>query len=237
MGRNMLRTFAATAIAAFGTVGCAANMPQQAQVRYAPQPGYAPPQPVAPRVDHGPFANAGWAPVHGELFVCGGRVSNSGPIGARGEAQLYTPYIQTHAGALLRNPTQSACMSSGYGFRSRAIGGGRNHTGLDLANPAGGFIYAAGAGRVTANGWQSAYGQVIEIDHGRGVKTFYAHLDKPHPFLAVGDYVDAGQVIALMGRTGNATGVHLHYEVEINGQKVDPLSYGWQQPVYDGPVS
>lgn len=233
----MLRTFATTAIAAFGAVGCASNMPHQGAVQYtghhAPaQPSYAP-----PRVDHGPFANAGSAPVHGELHVCPGRVSNSGPVGSRGESQVFTPYMYTPAGALLRNPTQASCLSSGYGFRGSATGGGRNHSGLDLANRAGGYIYAAGAGRVTANGWQRSYGQVVEIDHGRGVKTFYAHLDKPHPFLAVGDYVEAGQVIALMGRTGNATGVHLHYELRINGQKVNPLTYGLQAQAYGGRIS
>lgn len=233
----MLRTFAATALAAFGTVGCAANAPQHAPVRYAGTVSPAQPHYVPPRTDHGPFANAGYAPLHGELLICPGRVSNAGPVGSRGEAQLYTPYIYTNAGALLRNPTQVSCLSSGYGHRSSASGGGRNHTGLDLASQAGGFIYAAAAGYVTANRWQGNYGQTIEIDHGHGVTTFYAHLDKPHPFLAVGDYVEAGQPIALMGRTGNATGVHLHYEVHINGQKVDPLSYGWQAPVYDGPNS
>ncbi len=225
----MLRTFAATAIAAFGAVGCASNAPQYAPVRHA---GPVQPQYVPPRVDYGPFANAGYAPLHGELRVCPGNVSNSGPVGARGEAQLFTSYIYTHAGALLRNPTQVSCLSSGYGYRGSATGGGRNHTGLDLANRAGGFIYAAGAGRVSFNGWQRSYGQVVEIDHGQGVKTFYAHLDRPHPMLAVGDLVSAGQPIALMGRTGNATGIHLHYEVRINGQKVDPLSYGWQAPEY-----
>lgn len=229
----MIRTFAATAIAAFGAVGCASNAPYHAPVSYGG--GYpAQPQRQAPQADYGPFANAGRAPLHGELFVCGGQVSNTGPVGARGDAQLFTPYIYTSAGALLRNPTQVSCLSSGFGYRGAATGGGRNHTGLDLAHPAGGYIYAAGAGRVTFNGWQSSYGQVLEIDHGRGVKTFYAHLDKPHPFLAVGDYVEAGQAIALMGRTGNATGVHLHYELRINGQKVDPLSFGWQAPSYAG---
>lgn len=231
----MIRTFATATIAAAGVAGCASNAPQYTY--YPPAGHQAPAYPTAPRVDHGPFANAGYAPVHGELRVCPGRVSNSGPVGSRGESQLYTPYIQTAAGALLRNPTQSACLSSGFGFRGRATGGGRNHSGLDLASASGGYIYAAGPGRVTANAWQRSYGQVVEIDHGNGVRTFYAHLDKPHPFLSVGDYVDAGQVIGLMGRTGNATGVHLHYELRINGRKMNPLTYGLQTPSYGGRIS
>lgn len=233
----MLRTFATTAIAALGFAGCASNATYHAPVSYGGGAYPSQPQHTPPRVDYGPFANAGHAPVHGELRVCPGRVSNSGPVGSRGEAQLYTPYIYTEAGALLRNPTQASCLSSGYGFRGSASGGGRDHTGLDLANATGGYIYAAGPGYVSFNGWQRSYGQVIEIDHGRGVKTFYAHLDKPHPFLALGDYVQAGQAIALMGRTGNATGVHLHYEVRVNGRKVDPLSYGWQAPSYPSATS
>ena len=108
----MIRTFAPCMIAALGMAGCAANMPQNAPVRYS---GPIQPQSAPARVDYGPFANAGSAPLHGELLVCGGQVSNPGPIGARGDAQLFTPYIYTSAGALLRNPTQASCLSSGFG--------------------------------------------------------------------------------------------------------------------------
>lgn len=166
------------------------------------------------------------AALHSELFACRGGGSNVGEVGARGESRLYTPYIYTPAGPLLRNPTQSACLSSGFGWRGRASGGGRMHSGLDLANPAGGFIYAAGDGWVRAVEVRAGYGNVIELDHGHGVQTFYAHLSEIDPNLQPGTFVQAGAAIARMGATGNATGVHLHYEVWVHGLQVDPLAYG-----------
>ena len=121
-------------------------------------------------------------------------------------------------------------MSSGFGWRG-ALESGRQHNGLDLANPNGGFIYAAGDGRVTYADYRGGYGNVVEIDHGRGVRTLYAHLSEIDQRLRPGDRVSAGAPIARMGITGNATGVHLHYEVWIDGLLVDPLHYG-RPPIY-----
>jgi murein DD-endopeptidase MepM/ murein hydrolase activator NlpD len=141
-------------------------------------------------------------------------------------AVAFTPLIHTSAGPLLRNPTDGACLSSGFGHRSRASGGGREHLGLDLANRSGGFIHAAGPGRVTSAGWRGNYGLFVEIDHGRGVRTRYGHLRELSPNLRVGSRVAGGAAIGRMGATGNATGVHLHYEVLVRGRHVDPLTYG-----------
>lgn len=143
---------------------------------------------------------------------------------------LYTPYIDTSAGALLRDPTEAACLSSGFGWRNASNGGGREHSGIDLANANGGWIFAAGDGRVVSNSWQSGYGLVIELDHGRNVHTRYAHLSESDQRLQPGARVSSGQAMARMGATGNATGVHLHYEVVVDGLRVDPLRYGAPPP-------
>ena len=199
----------------------------------APQAVYPRPAAAAPATPTGPniFTNAPRAPLHSELFACnGGGGSNIGAVGPRGEAKYYTPYIHTPAGALLRNPTDSACLSSGFGWRGTADGGGRQHSGVDLANPDGGFVYAAGDGWISLVEWRGGYGLVIEIDHGNGVRTLYAHLNEADPSLRSGMPVAAGAAIARMGATGNATGVHLHYEVSVDGLKVDPLNYGAEPP-------
>lgn len=164
-------------------------------------------------------------PVHQALRVCpGSGASNAGPV-RNGWAVAYTPWIDTRAGLLLRNPTEGACLSSGFGWRSRASGGSRNHRGIDLADHIGGAIFAAGDGRVVSAGWLRGYGRTLVIDHGNGVQTLYAHLETLAAVSYEGAYVHRGQVIGMMGRTGNATGTHLHYEVRVRGQAVDALTY------------
>jgi murein DD-endopeptidase MepM/ murein hydrolase activator NlpD len=194
---------------------------------------------ISPSVSNGPnmYASAPRAPLHSELFACNNRGSNLGLIGHRGEASNYTPYIDTPAGPLLRTPTEVACLSSGFGWRGAASGGGRQHNGLDLANPNGGFIYAAGDGRIVSADWRGGYGNFIEIDHGNGVRTHYAHLSEIDPNLRPGMRIAEGTPMGRMGMTGNATGVHLHYEVLIDGLLVDPLNYGAPQPFVTTPVT
>ena len=186
--------------------------------------------PPAGAVPSGPFGGGSLAPratAMGGLRLCdGASAANVGPVSWDRMAVAFTPHIQTAAGALLRNPTSGACLSSGFGPRRTASGGGREHLGVDLANAGGGYIRAAGPGRVTAAGWRGTYGLFVEIDHGRGVRTRYGHLNEIDPTLGVGSRVAGGAAIGRMGATGNATGVHLHYEVLIRGRHVDPLSYG-----------
>ena len=172
--------------------------------------------------------NAPRAPLMSQLFACSVNNSNIGPISADRASLVYTPYIATNAGALLRDPTEGACLSSGVGWRNRSETGS-NHTGIDLANPNGGFIFAAADGVVEYTGWEGGYGIVVQIDHGRGVHTLYGHLTDVNPALRQGSFVRGGTAIARMGMTGNATGIHLHYEVSIDGLKVDPLNYGAPQ--------
>ena len=97
------------------------------------------------------------------------------------------------------------------------------HTGIDLAAPAGTHIYSWRSGTVTFAGWSGGYGNFIIVDHGDGFVTRYAHCSK----IAVtkGQTVSQGQVIGYVGTTGNSTGNHLHFEVKVNGNFVNPRNY------------
>jgi murein DD-endopeptidase MepM/ murein hydrolase activator NlpD len=97
------------------------------------------------------------------------------------------------------------------------------HAGVDFSQQAGAPVFAAGGGTVSDVGKDLLWGNCIRIDHGRGVETFYAHLQD----VAVkrGDKVSRAEVIGRMGMTGVATGVHLHYELTVRNAKVDPMNY------------
>lgn len=174
----------------------------------------------------GAYAAAPHASPAGVLRACPGGGSNLGPTDLTGVSLIYTPYIIANQLTLIRNPTEGSCLSSGYGERALATGGGKSHTGLDLANAAGGYVFAAADGHVSYVGPRGDYGLVMDLDHGARVHTIYAHLSETDPDLAIGDFVAAGAPFGRMGRTGNATGIHLHYEVVVDGAKVDPLRYG-----------
>ena len=115
-------------------------------------------------------------------------------------------------------------MASGYGWRVDPVYHIRRfHEGMDFSAPIGTDIYATGNGVVTFSGWRQGYGETIEIDHGFGYSTRYAHCHKL--FARVGKKVKRGDVIALVGNTGKSTGPHVHYEVHYNGKPIDPRNY------------
>lgn len=115
-----------------------------------------------------------------------------------------------------------ARMSSPFGWRVHPITrASRLHTGLDFAAPKGTPIYAASNGVVSSSGYVSGYGNLIEIDHGSGVTTVYAHNNEN--LVEAGDIVSRRQMIARIGNTGNSTGPHLHFEVRIDGIAIDPM--------------
>jgi murein DD-endopeptidase MepM/ murein hydrolase activator NlpD len=97
------------------------------------------------------------------------------------------------------------------------------HRGVDIVGDRGQPIWAAGDGEVIFAGMKEGYGLTVEIDHGYGFITAYAH--NKNILVQVGDKVKRGEAIALMGSTGHSTGTHLHYEVRYNGQYVDPLPF------------
>lgn len=123
-----------------------------------------------------------------------------------------------------QQPLQGQKLGSKFGNRVDPFTGRvAFHSGLDFEAQTGTPIHAAGAGRVKTSGWVSELGYVVEIDHGNGLMTRYAHASKLH--VKEGDLVVPGQLIAAVGSTGRSTGPHLHFEILHNGQFVDPMYY------------
>ena len=116
-------------------------------------------------------------------------------------------------------------VTSEFGYRSDPFTGQvKGHSGIDLAVPTGTPIRAALPGTVTVSSYnQGGYGYYIMIDHGTGLVTLYGHCSRL--LASVGRTVEAGDVIALSGSTGRSTGPHLHFEVRVNGERVNPRSY------------
>jgi murein DD-endopeptidase MepM/ murein hydrolase activator NlpD len=112
----------------------------------------------------------------------------------------------------------SGPVTSTFGWRW-----GRMHEGIDIAAPTGAPIVSAAAGTVLYAGWLGGYGNLVVVDHGGGVSTAYAHMSSIAS--GTGQGVAQGQVLGYVGSTGHSTGPHLHFEVRINGQAVDPLRY------------
>ena len=115
-------------------------------------------------------------------------------------------------------------MVSPYGYRIHPILGYRKlHTGIDIAVGYGVPIHSSAAGTVIYAAWMGGYGNVIIVDHGDGLSTLYAHQSS----LAVGNgtRVTRGQTVGYVGSTGFSTGPHLHFEVRVNGNPVDPMGY------------
>jgi murein DD-endopeptidase MepM/ murein hydrolase activator NlpD len=121
-------------------------------------------------------------------------------------------------------PVENGFISSYFGEREDPFDGEETfHKGVDFAGTRGSPVTAVAAGIVTWAGERSGYGKLIEINHGDGYVTRYAHNEKT--LVGVGDTVKRGEPVALMGSTGHSTGPHVHFEVLRNGRQVDPLSF------------
>lgn len=107
-------------------------------------------------------------------------------------------------------------LTSPFGYRW-----GRLHSGIDIANDVGTPVRGAMAGKVIFSGWCDGYGQTVILEHDRGYSSLYGHLSQS--VVQPGQYVEAGEVIAYMGNTGWSTGPHLHFEVRLNDQPLNPL--------------
>lgn len=134
---------------------------------------------------------------------------------ARRELLEATPSILPVAGLL----TSSFSRARRHPILHKAL----PHEGVDVAAAEGTPILAAARGRVAFAGWKTGYGRMVELDHGFGFRTRYAHASKT--LVRRGDTVERGEAIALVGRTGLATGPNLHYEVIVGGRPVNPMSY------------
>ena len=127
---------------------------------------------------------------------------------------------------------QTPTGGSAFGWRIHPIFGDRRfHAGVDFGSSAvgkninGAPIVSAGAGRVIFTGWRSGYGNTVIVDHGNGVTTLYAHQQSGGIKVSSGEHVEKRDRIGTVGSTGNSTGPHLHFEVRINGDPVDPMGY------------
>ena len=125
-------------------------------------------------------------------------------------------------------PITKGWLSSYYGVRKDPFSGKPAvHKGLDFAGKEDGEIIATGSGVVTWADDRYGYGQLIEINHGKGLKTRYGHNKKL--LVKVGEVVSKGQVIARMGSTGRSTGPHVHYEILRNNAQIDPIKFVYRK--------
>jgi murein DD-endopeptidase MepM/ murein hydrolase activator NlpD len=124
----------------------------------------------------------------------------------------------------LAAPVSGATMSSNFGSRTDPfLGSLAFHAGIDFRAPTGRAVTATAAGKVVTAGRAGGYGNLVEIDHGRGITTRYAHLSRIE--VKVGEQVASGEVVGRVGSTGRSTGPHLHYETRVDGTAVNPKTY------------
>lgn len=150
-------------------------------------------------------------------------VSNAPRTDRSGHISNFQPTTNVAGVSLLRAPV-SACVSSGFGLRKS--GARQFHDGVDLFTRTPTRIYAGGDGIIGSIQTLRGYGRTILIRHNERVQTRYAHLSSYADGLRKGARVRKGQLIGLTGKTGNATAVHLHYEILVNGRPKNPLSVG-----------
>jgi len=133
--------------------------------------------------------------------------------------------LQTGAVAIpSQRPVDAMTFTSGYGVRSDPFGAGAAmHAGVDIPGAHGAAIYATADGLVGRTGRVGGYGNLVELEHGRGIQTRYGHLSAI--LVQPGQRVKRGDLIARMGSTGRSTGTHLHYEVRLDGQAVNPMPF------------
>lgn len=131
---------------------------------------------------------------------------------------------ETSTALPLAAPVASGSISSGFGVRSDPfLGKAAMHTGIDFVAEAGSAVRATAAGKVVFAGDNGTYGRMVEIDHGNGLTTRYAHMSSI--LVGLGDAVTTGALVGRVGSTGRSTGPHLHYELRRTGDAVDPARY------------
>lgn len=142
-----------------------------------------------------------------------------------GHVDYFTADGKSVRKALMKTPIDGARVSSGYGMRKHPVlGYSKMHKGVDFAAPTGTPIYAAGDGTIEKIGRWGAYGNYVRIRHNGNIKTAYAHMSRFGQGLSSGSRVKQGQVIGYVGATGRVTGAHLHYEVLMGGEHINPNS-------------
>ncbi len=185
----------------------------------APVVYYPPPGTPEATEDVPPQGN--FAP-NAALFKCAGlSVSNAPPVDAERRIIDFKPVIVVDGVVLASVPVNDVCLTSGFGIRN-----GRSHDGIDLQSRPAGTIYSAAPGRILEAGPANGYGNMIVIAHGGGVFTRYGHLASFASGIVAGQRIGFGQPIGLMGRSGNATAIHLHFEILTGYYDTPRKSFG-----------
>ncbi len=200
-----MRLFFAGLVSLFLLAGCATHA---APVRYGAPVEYGPP------VNYGPPGDPGNPPAgafqpNAYLRACGAMyVTNAPPLDGDFWVADFKPVIVVDGIVLVTIPANDVCLSSGFGVRA-----GNRHDGVDLQARPAVPVYAAAPGRILEARVSSGYGNQVLIDHGNGVYTRYAHLEYFAPGVAPGATIGFGQPVGHMGQSGNATAIHLHFEL------------------------
>ena len=164
--------------------------------------------------------------VHYASLTVGGKVHKLWRFDpGNGEWDYFDENGQSMKKFLMKTPIDGARLSSRFGMRKHPIlGYSKLHAGVDFAAPRGTPIYAAGDGTVKRANYFGSFGNYVAIRHANGYETAYAHLNGFARGIRAGTRVRQGQVIGYVGTTGRSTGPHLHYEVHVNGKKMNPLA-------------
>jgi murein DD-endopeptidase MepM/ murein hydrolase activator NlpD len=156
-----------------------------------------------------------------DLYVCNMRMSNRPDTMPDRRVRDFAPLIVVHGVVLASVPANDVCVTSGFGQRN-----GRAHKGLDLQSRPAGTIYSAAPGTIVEVSTLSGFGNQVLISHGSGVYTRYAHLAYFASGLHPGQAIGFGQPLGMMGDTGNATAVHLHYEILTGNYHTPKKAWG-----------
>lgn len=202
-------------LALFGCTSSSPTVPPQnirIQAPSLPGQGGVSPNNVSAQGSFQPNAN---------LFACTRSFSNRPETNRDGQVLNYSPLAEINGIVLAVAPVNDACMTSGFGPRN-----GRRHKGIDLQIKPTGTVFSAAPGIILELEYSRSFGNQLVIEHGNGVFTRYAHLASFNRNLKVGDAVGFGVAIGLMGDTGNASAVHLHYEVLTGNYNTPKKSFG-----------
>ncbi|MEM7329913.1 MAG: M23 family metallopeptidase [Pseudomonadota bacterium] len=178
-------------------------------------PGSAPSQPHGSQAAQGPFQPDFY------LFACTPSFSNRPDTDQNGRILSYDALIVVNDILVAASPVNGACMTSGFGPRF-----GSQHKGIDLQSKPASIVHSTAPGRVLEVSQQTGFGNQVLIAHGNGVYTRYAHLANFTRGLQPGQEIGFGQPLGLMGKTGNATAIHVHYEILTGDYNTPKKSWG-----------
>lgn len=188
----------------------------------ASQPTRVSPPPAISTTASVPAVQGSFQP-DANLYLCpGASITNAFEADSRNRVLDFNPVVLVDGKVVMTPvPVNNACLTSGFGRRY-----GRTHKGLDLKATPPEMVYAAAPGTIVEATRSSGFGNHIVIDHGQGVFTRYAHLNEFSSGVWEGARIGFGQPLGVMGQTGNATGIHLHFEVLTGNYNTPKKSFG-----------